>query len=107
MVASQRLTLCLTHVMRSSRVSQGAAKAFAVLNGVQALEVLWIWFPWLDVEIDENRAVFVQNTIHGTLPCVQVIKRIRFGIPRLACQTRKADRASARNIYSPVGFVGT
>jgi hypothetical protein len=35
------------------------AKTLAILNGVQALEILRIGFAWLDVEIDEDRAIFL------------------------------------------------
>jgi len=37
---------------------QSAAKALAILNGVQALEIFRVVFPWLNVEIDEDRAIF-------------------------------------------------
>ena len=42
-----------------SRVGQGVAKAFAVLDVVQASEIFRIVLSWLDVEIDEDRAFFV------------------------------------------------
>src|SRR5215813_2718877 len=92
--------------LRSSRLSQSTAKALAVLYGVQAAEIFRVVLPWLDVEIDENRAIFVQDTVHGALPLVQMRKRIRLRIPCLACQTGKADLASARNIDGAIGFVG-
>src|SRR5215831_17839275 len=93
-------------MVRSSRFGQGASKAFAVLDGVQAAEILRVVRPWLDAEIDKDRTVFAQNTAHSAVPRVQVIKRIRFRVPRLACQTRKAEPTAARNVDGAVSFIG-
>ena len=38
---------------------QSATKALAILDGVQALEIFRVVFPWLDVEINEERAIFL------------------------------------------------
>ena len=59
MVASQRLTLCLTHVMRFSRIGQGTAKALTILNGVQALEIFRVVLPGFDVKINKDRSIFL------------------------------------------------
>src|SRR5262249_57221758 len=91
---------------RSSRLRQRTAKALAILDIVQTSEIFRVGLPWLDVESDEDRALFAQETARRALPLVQARKRIRFRIPRLACQAWKADLASARDVYSPVGFVG-
>src|SRR5712692_8452667 len=83
---------------RTSRFIQRAAKALAVLDGVQAAEIFRVVLSWLDVEIDEDRTLFAQDMAHSAVPLVEVRKRIRFRVPRLACQTRKADLAAARNV---------
>jgi hypothetical protein len=38
---------------------QSATKALAVLDGVQALEIFRVGFPWLHVEVNEERAIFL------------------------------------------------
>jgi hypothetical protein len=38
---------------------QGAAKALTVLEAVETAEVFWILLSGLDVQIDEERTVFV------------------------------------------------
>ncbi len=53
--------------MRFSRVHQSAAKALAGLDGIQAVEILRVVLPWLDVEIDEDWAIFVQDTSHARI----------------------------------------
>jgi hypothetical protein len=40
-----------------SGTGQGAAKALAVLQAIQATEVFRVWCPRLDVQIDEERSV--------------------------------------------------
>ena len=54
-------------MMRASRVGQGTAKALAVLDVVQASEILWVGFAGLDVEIDEDWAIFMQDTSHARI----------------------------------------
>jgi len=39
----------------------------AILDGIQAVEILRIVLPWLDVEIDEDWAIFMQDTSHARI----------------------------------------
>ena len=47
------------HLVPLSRTGQGTAKALTILNGVQALEIFRVGVSWLNVEIDEDRPVFL------------------------------------------------
>jgi hypothetical protein len=35
------------------------AKTLAILDGIQTLEIFRIGLPWLNVEIDEDRTIFL------------------------------------------------
>src|SRR5439155_26386705 len=58
------VTVRCVSMVRDSRVSQGAAKALAVLDVVQTSEILRVGFHRLDVEINKNRAIFLQDMVH-------------------------------------------
>jgi hypothetical protein len=60
-------------MVRSSRVGQRAAKALTVLDSVQTSEIFRVGLPWLDVEIDEDRALFTQETARRAVPLIQVV----------------------------------
>ena len=54
-------------------VGQGTAKALAILDVVQASEIFRVVLPWFDVEIDEDWAIFVQDTSHARIGNANVI----------------------------------
>jgi hypothetical protein len=42
-------------------------------DSVQTSEIFRVGLPWLDVEIDEDRALFTQETARRAVPLIQVV----------------------------------